>query len=351
MNDKKNELTSESAEAKPVNTENKNQIPLDASAQLSEEQALANFLQDEAPVQAELPSELPAELPPELPPELPGERLAARRAELRWSVEEAASKLKLATRQIAALEANDFASLPGMAIVRGFIRSYAKLLELDPAPLVEMISNEPNPAFDPMVLRRPLPAVTFPGRRYSSGVRHRGNSARRMTGIAALVLIFLLMFAFAGRQMGWLTELPFFPAADTETAAAADEVVIAEPVPEPAAAAPASKAPNSAVAPAAVASAAVTTAAAPALVPNALIDPMNALEIKLREDTWVEISNQNGVKLISRLMRAGTTEKFEVKEPVVLVVGNATGVDVRLRGQSLNLKTGARDNVAKLNIK
>jgi cytoskeleton protein RodZ len=86
-------------------------------------------------------------------------------------------------------------------------------------------------------------------------------------------------------------------------------------------------------------------------VPNALIDPLSALEIKLREDTWVEISNQNGVKLISRLMRAGTTEKFEIKEPVVLVVGNATGVDVRLRGQTLNLKAGARDNVAKLNIK
>lgn len=338
MNDKKNELTSESAQATTVNTENKDQIPHETLAQLSEEQALANVLQDEAPAQAELQ--------PELPPELPGERLAARRGELRWSVEEAASKLKLAPRQIVALEANDFASLPGMAIVRGFIRSYAKLLELDPAPLVEMISNEPNPAFDPMVLRRPLPAVTFPGRRYSSGVRHRGNSARRMTGIAALVVVFLLMFAFAGRQMGWLTELPFFHAADTESSAAVDEVVIAEPVPEPAAAAPAGTAPNSAVATAAVAS-----SATPALVPNALLDPLNALEIKLREDTWVEISNQNGVKLISRLMRAGTTEKFEVKEPVVLVIGNATGVDVRLRGQSLNLKSGARDNVAKLNIK
>lgn len=339
MNDKKSELTSESAEANTVNADNKDQNRLETAAQVSEEPALANVLQ------GELAAASQADLPPELPPELPGERLAARRSELRWSVEEAASKLKLAPRQIVALEANDFASLPGMAIVRGFIRSYAKLLELDPAPLVEMISNEPNPAFDPMVLRRPLPAVTFPGRRYSSGVRHRGNSARRLTGIAALVLIFLLMFAFAGRQMGWLTELPFFNSADTESSAAVDEVVTTEPVSEPDAAAPASATPNPATA------TAVTPSASTALVPNALIDPMNALEIKLREDTWVEISNQNGVKLISRLMRAGTTEKFEVKEPVVLVVGNAAGVDVRLRGQTLNLKSGARDNVAKLNIK
>lgn len=325
MNDNKSELTSEL-------TKDKTDLShIETAEKISEVQAATNV---------SLP-ELEAPVPPVLPPELPGDRLAARRTELRWSIEEAASKLKLAPRQIAALEANDFASLPGMAIVRGFIRSYAKLLELDPAPLVEMISNEPNPAFDPMVLRRPLPTVSFPGRHYSSGIRHRGNSARRMTGLAALVLIFLLILVFVGRQMGWLAELPFFNAVGTEATAAVDEVVITEPVSEVANAAPASPKPNAVVA----------SSVTPALVPNAVIDPLNALEIKLREDAWVEISNQNGVKLISRLMRAGTTEKFEIKDPVVLVIGNATGVDVRLRGQTLNLKAGARDNVTKLNIK
>ena len=71
----------------------------------------------------------------------------------------------------------------------------------------------------------------------------------------------------------------------------------------------------------------------------------------MREDAWVEISSQNGTKLVSRLMKAGTTERFEVNEPVVLVVGNAVGVEVRLRGQSLNLRSLARDNVSKLSIK
>ena len=279
-----------------------------------------------------------------VPPELPGDRLAARRVEMRWSVEEAASKLKLAPRQIVALEANDFASLPGMAIVRGFIRSYAKLLELDPAPLLEMIASEPNPAFDPMVLRRPLPSMGFAGRRYASSMRHRGNAARRMTGLAALVLIFLLVLVFAGRQIGWLTQLPFSNTGSAEAPAVTEDVLISEPVSELAAAPATSVAANTA------ASTSVTPVTQ-ALVPNALIDPSRALEINLREDAWVEISNQNGVKLISRMMRAGTTEKFEVKEPVVLIIGNATGVDVRLRGQSLNLKAVARDNVSKLNIK
>jgi len=81
------------------------------------------------------------------------------------------------------------------------------------------------------------------------------------------------------------------------------------------------------------------------------IDPSHLLELKLREDAWVEISAINGNKLVSRLMKAGTTERFDVSEPVVLVVGNANGVDVTLRGQPLNLRAVARDNVSKLSLK
>jgi cytoskeleton protein RodZ len=50
-------------------------------------------------------------------------------------------------------------------------------------------------------------------------------------------------------------------------------------------------------------------------------------------------------------MKAGTTELVEVNEPVVLVIGNAAGVDASLRGQTLNLRAVARDNVAKLSLK
>jgi len=341
MNDKKTELTKENT----VTPATPDMPDVNSAEQVAEQIAEQIAEQPDA-------SALTENVEPEpevvVPPELPGDRLAARRVEMRWSVEEAASKLKLAPRQIAALEANDFASLPGMAIVRGFIRSYAKLLELDPAPLLEMMASEPNPAFDPMVLRRPLPSMGFAGRRYASSMRHRGNAARRMTGLAALVLIFLLVLVFAGRQMGWLTQVPFLNTDSAEAPAVTEDALISDPVSQLAAVAPAT-----AVVANADTAAKTTTAVsvAPALVPNASIETSRALEIKLREDAWVEISNQNGVKLISRMMRAGTSEKFEIKEPLVLIIGNATGVDVRLRGQSLNLTAVARDNVSKLNIK
>jgi cytoskeleton protein RodZ len=91
--------------------------------------------------------------------------------------------------------------------------------------------------------------------------------------------------------------------------------------------------------------------AAPVVVEQKSIDPSRLLELHLREDAWVEISTINGNKLVSRLMKAGATEQFDMNEPVVLVVGNASGVDATLRGQPLNLRAVARDNVSKLSLK
>ena len=46
-------------------------------------------------------------------------------------VDAVAQQLKLAPRQVRALEADDFAQLPGRTFVRGFVRNYARLLNLD----------------------------------------------------------------------------------------------------------------------------------------------------------------------------------------------------------------------------
>jgi transcriptional regulator with XRE-family HTH domain len=70
----------------------------------------------------------------------PGSKLASARNTLGWTVEQVAAQLKLAPRQIIALEADDYVSLPEPAVVRGFIRAYAKLLKLDATPLVALIA-------------------------------------------------------------------------------------------------------------------------------------------------------------------------------------------------------------------
>ncbi len=136
------------------------------------------------------------------PPELPGARLAARRRDLNLSLDQVSQKLKLSPRQIAAIEANDFAALAGMVTVKGFIRSYAKALEMDPDPLVKMVSDEASPSVDP-VLRRPLPSSGFTGPRYAT-IGHHRKASSRLAGFGALIVIFLALLAFSGHRMGWL---------------------------------------------------------------------------------------------------------------------------------------------------
>ena len=62
----------------------------------------------------------------------PGKILSDARKQLGFSPEEIAEILNLTTSQINALENDDFASLPGSTYVRGYIRSYAQVLELSP---------------------------------------------------------------------------------------------------------------------------------------------------------------------------------------------------------------------------
>ena len=269
------------------------------------------------------------EMETELPTALPGELLAARRNELRWTLQEVSQRLKLAPRQITALEANDFASLPGMASVRGFIRSYARLLELDPVPLLAMLSSEANPAVDPILLRRPLPSRGFPGRRYAPPSGHRRGS-RRLSGLALLVMVFVGALAYAAYRHGLPTINIDVPSVSTVFGSWKD---LTEPTPSEATDQP------------------VSAPEVAAVDEQKSIDPSRLLELKLREDAWVEISALNGNKLVSRLMKAGTTEQFDISEPVILVIGNASGVDANLRGQPLNLRAVARDNVSKLSLK
>jgi cytoskeleton protein RodZ len=216
-----------------------------------------------------------------------------------------------------------------MASVRGFIRSYARLLELDPVPLLEMLSNEPNPAVDPILLRRPLPSRGFPGRRYAPPSGHRRGS-RRLSGLALLVMVFVGALAYAAYRHGLPTINIDVPSVSTVFGSWKD---LTEPTPNEATDQPVS-APEVAT-----------------VDEQKSIDPSRLLELKLREDAWVEISALNGNKLVSRLMKAGTTEQFDISEPVVLVIGNASGVDANLRGQPLNLRAVARDNVSKLSLK
>ncbi len=71
---------------------------------------------------------------------LPGGVLAAERKRRGLSVADIANQLFLTERQITALEADDYASFPAPIFVTGYIRNYARQLDLPPDPLIELFN-------------------------------------------------------------------------------------------------------------------------------------------------------------------------------------------------------------------
>ncbi len=328
------------------------------------------------------PEPVPATEKPE-PVISAGAQLAALRQERGWTVEQVANQLNLASRQIQALEEDNYAALPGMVIVRGFIRSYSKVLRVDPAPILAGIKDDTvAPAILPPE-RSPLSASFSETKLLSSN--QRGLRLKAVLGGGILVVLGLL--AYAGQHMGWLSHGPAgSPAkveeklAPIELSDAAPQAVVetapplevlevtetktpevkpaetAKPVAETVAAAakPAVPAPAS-VATAAPAVAPLTPVAKPAAVaapkPVVPVDSKNALAINVREDSWVEIKGADNSVILSRLLKAGSSEAVAVTGPVSVVIGNAAGVDVTLRGAPVDVVTGNSSNVARLNLK
>lgn len=330
-------------------------------------------------------------------PGIPGKTLQSQREALGWSVEQVADQLKLAPRQVVALEAGDYASLPSPAVTRGFVRVYAKLLKIDAAPLVSMIElNMPPEAQAGATLgataaRREQRPATFSETRFPIA----GRRSRLPLGwIAAVVVV--AGAAVAAWQMGLIPNLPreggtgeatvlenpaagvvapAVPASGTTPNNGAPQGLINPSVPlisvpAPAAegtqpAAPASNAPAptapattpppaagtpSAAAPGATLAPNVSTAAAAVIaVPAA---GANTLVLNVREDSWIEVRpSAGGRALISRLVKAGSTESVELSGPATLVVGAPGGVTATLRGAEIALPPQPGKTISRVALK
>ena len=65
-----------------------------------------------------------------------GEVFSSARNAKRLTLKDVSNNLRLSVKQIESLENNDFTNLPPAVITRGFIRNYARFLELDAEPLL-----------------------------------------------------------------------------------------------------------------------------------------------------------------------------------------------------------------------
>jgi len=164
---------------------------------------------------------------------LPGAELAAAREAMGLSVEQVAEQLKLAPRQVAAIEQGNFDALPNRAVARGFVRAYAKAVRLDPAPLVALVEVEGAAGHADATVRPTKVTASFQESRFPS--LNERNNGKPLGAIVAGVAVLALAGGAAAWKMGLLEPLKLATrggiaaSAVTETPA---PVVVTQPGPQ-----------------------------------------------------------------------------------------------------------------------
>jgi cytoskeleton protein RodZ len=296
----------------------------------------------------------------------PGAQLAACRQERGWTVEQVASQLNLAPRQIVAIENDDYPALPGMAIVRGFVRAYAKLLKIDPAPMLAMLGGETVFSGESIAPRKTL-STPFAAARLPTMTERPGLSSKWLFLVLLLLLVGVALWATQSSEVEGLSRsassrvesgLAYLshPASTEQKPPKADPAPVPAPVPSPAAPADGAGAAEMAQpenpGPSTSAESATTDPNVAPPAENTAPAEKNTLQLKINSDSWIEVRRvSNNSIVISRIATAGTTENINVDEPVSVVIGNAAGVDASFGGKPLELKSSAHNNVARLNLK
>src|SRR4029077_2901716 len=121
-----------------------------------------------------------------------GARLRGARGAARLFIHAVAQQLKLAPRQVRALEEDDFAQLPGRTFVRGFMRNYARFVRLDSD---EVLATLPDANAAPSLDRPSLAATTRVIGELPADAHSKPSSARwaiplALVAIAAIAIVY-----------------------------------------------------------------------------------------------------------------------------------------------------------------
>ncbi len=241
------------------------------------------------------------------------------------SREQVAAQLRMPEQVVTALEEDQWQRLGAPVFVRGQLRSYARLLNVDLGSLLEQAQIAPiEPA-------RLVSHVHTP--RLQRVAENIGRRAVYVVITAALVVPV------------WYASRGHF--ADTPPHTASLDVVPASE-PTPVAGSPVQSVP--AAAPAARPSSAPYIASITPVARTPQPEAGRGVVLDFKGDSWVEITAADGSTLERALIRAGGKRSYQPGEVARIVLGNASAVEVQQAGGTLDISPYKRANVARFTV-
>lgn len=314
-------------------------------------------------------------------PKNPGESLRQARELKGWSIAEVAAQLNLTQQRLTQLEAGAFDKLPGTTFARGYIRAYAKLLDMDQNRLVlefDQFTGTDASGSSVHALGRIEEPV-----RYSQSILRLisfllllaligggfiwwQDQGRPVTSLADLGLEHVevegadgttqvhslaepedqAVVAAQGNEQSSPLLLPIEPDEATEETGVAEQPAT-EPVTEHTSEA-ASEIPDASAAeqPAAAA----TVPAEPAAPVVAVPAGQGSLNVQFTADCWTQVTDADGKVLLSGLKRSGERIELTGKAPMELRLGFARGAQVTYNGESVDIAPHMTGETARLKL-
>ena len=294
----------------------------------------------------------------------PGELLKQARERLGLTQKDIAVQLNLQAETIDAVEKNDMDRLPVAAYVRGYIRSYARLVRMDADMLISLYDQYSTPA--PEI----IPNIKKPSQASS-----RDKPMRAITYLITFILALLLLAWLQSRYMmgkntgsgpdttdsGEKTSHHALPGTqDPAPGSATTHPDGGEMQTSPASTSPSypenaattaenilneTKSPDQPVI-----DATLPAAINPVLTSENLMVSDDRLEFTLKHDSWIEAYDANKNRMYHGLARAGNEIKLAGKAPFSVLLGNVRGVTVRFNDEPFDPAPYSNAGIARFTL-
>lgn len=266
--------------------------------------------------------------------------------------------LKLGPRQVEALEGGDWNGLPGHTFIRGFVRNYARLMQLDPAPMMAQLDRTLAKPVSNLGMQDTGPAP-MPDAGSSGASRRDRQFVLFGVGLVVLAaLAYTLMPAdLSALRTTVQSLLDSFARKDVAEQVAAPATPSPQPVPANEPVFPPGATPQQVMYPQVLAPAETPTAPAPAAQGGAgqataqLPVAANAapqLRFLFDKESWIEVRDRENKVVFSQRLAAGAEQAVSGQGPLSLTVGYAPGVRLFWRGQPVDLAPHTKGDVARL---
>lgn len=302
----------------------------------------------------------------------PGQLLRNAREQLGWTREQVASRIHLRLTLIAAIESDTYDKHTSHTFIRGYLRTYAKLVGIPEETILA--------AYDKLGL---TPPDNIDMQSFSRRSRQQANDSRLkvVTWLVILVLIALSVAWWwqstarrsAGDEALAATEMSATSSTPAAPAITPPDAINTDPV-EGATVAPAA---TDVTAPAVVSDATATLApASAAVVPTdvsaavgtatdaavsgangtesneAVVDPATAPQLKMSftADCWLDVKDANGKTLFSGLKKANDELVLEGAEPLKFIIGAPMAVKLDYKGQSFDMSRYNNGRTARFSL-